>query len=334
MMVDNTIILVECLLLNNSFIFERISAMSSRKTIHLLGAVLGAVLVVLGFFVQEPDGGGLIVVDPDVEGLRVTYLDVGQGDSMLIQTEDHQTILIDGGPDETVVHTLEDLLGGSERIDLVVLTHPHADHVRGLLEVFERFEVGRVLATGVMHTTQTYEAFLRVVSESGVAYETALSDQEYVFDEDTRLTVLFPFHDFGGKDIGEIDETLYELSDGLNDTSVVLRLDHGATRFLFMGDVSKKVERDLLDAYTSEELRSEVLKVGHQGSDTSSDLAFLQMVSPEVAVISVGANTYGHPHGGVLDRLISTGADVYRTDVEGNVTLVSDGVEVFVLSEE
>lgn len=297
-----------------------------KNIIRTLGALLGVLLIGLGFLMNQPAARTAGSAD-----LTVTYFDVGQGDSILIETPDFQNILIDGGPDETVLEKLGDRLESGEKIDLMVLTHPHADHVSGLISVFERYDVERVLATGVVHTTRTYEEWLRLMKEEEASFTVAKWGEVFDLGDDIEIEVLYPFDDLSGKTISELP---VKLDDGLNDTSVVLLLSYKDTSFLFTGDASKSVEGEVLASF-GEDLDSDVLKVGHHGSDTSSSWDFLQAVSPKYAVISVGeGNSYGHPSEAALERLTGIGALVFRTDEQGDIEIASDGEKVWEISNE
>ena len=242
--------------------------------------------------------------------MYVHFIDVGQGDAILIET-DNVTILIDGGvrsAGEIVVQYL--VQRGIRELDLVIGTHPHADHIGGLIEVLRNFKVHSVIDAGVPHTTITFDDYLteieKQVATGHCSYETPQG--QVVTAGALTLTVLGP-----GRDLGS-----------LNDNSVVARVDFGRTSFLFTGDAERASEEHLLSLGVN--LGADVLKVGHHGSRTSTTPAFLQAVSPAHAVIQVGeGNRYGHPNEEVLQRLVSAGVSIYRTDQHGTVVFASDG---------
>lgn len=292
-----------------------------KKLFTVLGSALGILLIALGWTIQQP------VTQGQQGALTATFFDVGQGDSVLVETPGYQRILIDGGPDRSVISDLGSRLPGGEGIDLMVLTHPHADHAAGLVAVLQRYPVARVLATGMVHTTQTYESFLREIAERKIPMTVARAGQVFDFGENVTLEVLYPFEDLSHREVSQIEG----LKDGLNDTSVVVRVVYGVTAMLFTGDISAAIEEKLITVYPSGGLAADILKVPHQGSQTSSSWDFLDAVQPAFAVISVGAgNTYGHPHASVLSRYEEARIPVLRTDEQGTITIQSDGRDVWV----
>lgn len=250
-----------------------------------------------------------------------TALDVGQGDAILIQTRDHQDILVDGGPDDSVVDQLSRVLPAGDRdIELMVLTHPHADHVNGLVAVTERFTVHHVLDTGVAYHQLAYERWLQLLRHDHVPISTAQAGQQYVIGA-AVFDVLWPALDLAGRPI--LNDNAAE-GGGVNDTSIVLKLACGGSAAMLMGDASGEIEQRILDAGV--DVRANLLKVGHHGSRFSSSDAFLKAVRPAWAVISVGeGNRYKHPHPTTLLRLEQHVAHILRTDEEGAITLITDG---------
>ncbi|MGE5561645.1 MAG: ComEC/Rec2 family competence protein [Chloroflexota bacterium] len=245
--------------------------------------------------------------------LEVCFIDVGQADSILVRSDD-ATMLIDAGNNgdaETVVAFLKE--AGVEKLDLVVGTHPHEDHIGGLDAVIRAFPVDRVCLPRATTTTRTFEDLLAAIKERGLTIDSPAADSQFTLG-DARGTFLAP----RGDDY-----------DDLNDYSLVIRLTFGRTAFLFTGDAGRDSEQEMLAAGV--ELQADVLKVGHHGSVTATSAAFLDRVSPAYAVISVGEdNDYGHPHREVVDRLVARGVSVLRTDVSGTIVVTSDGSELVV----
>jgi competence protein ComEC len=248
------------------------------------------------------------VPPPDVgvsDRIEVHVIDVGQGDAILLRAPD-ATVLIDGGESNSgVVPYLQRL--GVQKVDVVVATHPHADHIGGLIDVLQQIPVDRVVTNGQLHTTLTYERFLDAIADAGAEYiEVARGD--VIRAGSLVLDVLHP----------------ESLTDSLNDGSVVLRLTHGSVSFLLTGDI-EKVSEDQLVA-SGLDLRSQILKVPHHASRSSSSTAFLQRVQPEVAIYCAGVgNRYGHPHDETLAALAAVGAQILGTDVHGTVVVTTDG---------
>jgi competence protein ComEC len=235
------------------------------------------------------------------DSLTVTFLDVGQGDAAVVRTPEGATLLIDAGPDESLVATRLTSMG-VRRIDVVVATHAHADHVEGLPAVFSRYPVGLVLEPGCKHESPSYARLLRALDDEDLRVRHARGGQRFAVG---RLIV----------EILGPDECSHT---GPNDDSVVLRLRYDNATVLFPGDAERPAQEDLLD--DGDPVTATVLKVPHHGGDTSLD-EFLERVRAAVAVVSVGPNEYGHPVPEVLAALERTGARVLRTDRTGDVTI-------------
>ncbi|MBI2055462.1 MAG: MBL fold metallo-hydrolase [Candidatus Sungbacteria bacterium] len=244
----------------------------------------------------------------------IYILDVGQGDAIFIEAPNGNQVLIDGGPDSMVIARLGEVMPFWDRsLDLVVLTHPHADHLNGLLEVLKRYDVGLVLETGVNHTIPEYDEWHKLLGNKGIKVAIAKSGQKARLAAGVYLDVLTPFEDWKGKSPKDI-----------HDAMVVLKLVYASATALLMGDAERSLERQLIAM--GADLYADVLKVGHHGSKTSTFDEFLWATSPKIAVISAGRrNRYGHPHQEVIDRLMRLGIETLRTDQDGDITFESDG---------
>jgi len=285
------------------------------------------------WFVAANDGSRAVVVSEkktQTENkiaplLRVYFLNVGQGDAIYIRTPDEQDILIDGGPDASVLSELGKVMSFWDRqIDVMVLTHPHSDHVAGLVEVLRRFEVKQIYYTGVLHTAPDYLAWLAEIKNKNVPMNIVQDFSELKLSEDIKLQFLFPITSLVNQKMTE-----------LNNSSIVARLVNGDTEFLFTGDAEIEVEEALLKKYCAPEqeclLRSDVLKVGHHGSTSSSAEEFLNAVDPRLAVITVGIdNAFGHPHLRTLKRLERLNIETLRTDERGIIRMSSDSRQILV----
>ncbi|OGZ18279.1 MAG: hypothetical protein A2Z68_00590 [Candidatus Nealsonbacteria bacterium RBG_13_38_11] len=240
--------------------------------------------------------------------LEVNFFDVGQGDSIFIETAAKHQILIDGGPGSTVLEKLgEEMPFWDRTIDLIILTHPHEDHLSGLIKVLENYEVENVLWTGISMETAIFKEWQEVIKEAKLY--TAHSGQK-VIASGMVLEVLYPFENLENQKTKEVD-----------DTSIVARLIFGDNSFLFTGDAFQLVEKQLIEKQVY--LTSDILKVGHHGSKTSTSQEFIEKVSPEMAVISVGKdNKYGHPNQETLATLTKYGIRIFRTDEQGDIKII------------
>lgn len=239
--------------------------------------------------------------------LQVHFIDVGQGDSILIQTPGGTTALIDGGYNngQALAYLRAQRIA---RIDVLIASHPHADHIGGLVEVLHALPVGVVWTSGATHTTGIFEQFLDAIDQAKVPYREARTGDTIRLGE-LELAVL------------RSDPDAAEL----NDSSLVLRLEHGAVSFLFTGDAEQLSETALLRTSRAQ-LAATVLKVGHHGSSTSSSPDFLAAVAPEVAIYSAGIdNEYGHPHPQTIQALDAVRARVYGTPTHGTLLVQTDG---------
>jgi len=248
--------------------------------------------------------------------LEVDFLDVGQGDSILIKAPAGQNILIDGGPDNTVIKRLSENLPWWDRtIDLMILSHPHDDHVTGLIDVIKRYKVKKILYTGVMHDVPGYLAWQDLVREKKISLTIINKLQTIDLSGNCRLEILYPPDSLIGQSVKN-----------LNNSSLVVKLVYNRTEFLFPGDIEEEIEKKLVADKI--DLSVDVLKTGHQGSDTSTSQEFLDAVNPQMAVIQVGENDFGHPSRRVLNRLSRAEVKVYRTDWDGTIKMISDGREI------
>ncbi len=247
--------------------------------------------------------------------LRVSFLDVGQGDAILIETPSRYQVLIDGGKNRKVVSELGRLMPfGDRSLDIVVATHPDADHIGGLPEVVERYRIGLFIEPYVVSRSSLDDELEQRLARRKVDKLFAERGQVIDFGDGVELTVLFP----------DRDVSHWET----NDASIVAKLTYGSQSFLLTGDSSIKTENILLNLDRGL-LDVDVLKAGHHGSRTSTSLSFAQAASPLFGIISAGRdNTYGHPHQEVLSILERVGAEVLGTAEEGTITFETDGEEL------
>ncbi|WP_320936038.1 ComEC/Rec2 family competence protein [Enterocloster lavalensis] len=271
----------------------------------------GSSLPSSGHASAQAEQAGAVMLPSGEAGLTVHFIDVGQGDSILAES-DGRFMLVDAGENDqadTVVSYLEG--HGVETLDYVIGTHPHSDHIGGLDKVIDTFDVGKVILPPVEHTTKTFEDVLDAVAGKGLKLTKPRVGDTYTLGN-ASFTIIAPNEDYGND---------------LNNWSVGIRLDYGDNRFVMCGDAEALAEADILK--NGIDISAEVLKAGHHGSSTSTSEAFLDKVSPSVAVIQCGKdNSYGHPHKETLEKFKERGIQVYRNDRDGTVVAYCDGTDI------
>lgn len=250
------------------------------------------------------------------EDLQIHFIDVGQGDSSLIITPDGDTVLIDCGSksaESKIISYLDSC--GVKEITYAVFTHPHEDHIGSASAIFDKYTVKNVLLPDAIHTSTTYENLLKAIDrEEGIKADFAFAGGEYKIG-DLTLDVLAP------------NSNSYE---NLNNYSIVIRASYGKCSFLFTGDAEAESEAQILKANDGSRLKSDLIKIGHHGSSTSTTEGFLDAVSPSIAVIMCGKNnSYGHPHYQVLSRIEARNIALFRTDLEGDIVFMTDGESIY-----
>jgi len=277
-----------------------------RYIVVLLAGVVIPLLPYLASYIPSETKG-------DGKTLKVVIFDIGQGDSIFIQSPTGKQVLIDGGPDATVLRRLAAEMGYFDRtLDMVVATHEDRDHVGGLPDVFSHYRVGTFLRTENQGASAEAHIIDDVTKIGGSQIVYARRGMTFDLGASTTLTVLFP----------DRDPTNLEP----NTSSIVAKLTYGTKSFLFTGDSPQVIEKYLI-SLDAAGLRSDVLKLGHHGSRTSSSREYLEAVHPEYGVVSSGRNNrYGHPHKEVVDLLRELGINMPNTAVEGNIVFETDGV--------
>jgi len=253
--------------------------------------------------------------------LQVKVLDIGQGDAILIRGGG-QTVLVDTGDIETrdklVAYIKKE---GITAIDTVIITHPHADHLGGMLGVLENFKVKQIYDSGQTATTALYRKYLSEVQKQKIPFNLVTAGEEISITNEIKLKFLTPSKPF-------ITES------AMNNNSIVAKLTYNQFSMLLTGDAEKESEKNMVKNY-AKELKSTVLKAGHHGSNTSSSSGFLKAVGPEAVIISLGANNdYHHPHPSTLKKYVDAQLKVYRTDLDGTVTITSDGKTYKIVKEK
>lgn len=259
----------------------------------------------------------------ETDGLLVTFLNVGQGDCVFLQSPSGKTMLVDGGP-EDAFPTIKKFLDerGIVGLDAVVASHLHTDHIGGLISIIDTYPVGVFYDPPFDAESETYFQLLDALKENNVTVLSPLAsaDSFMNWDSEVEIRILSPY---------SID---YSRVDDFNDTSYILRVTYKDTSLLLAGDATQAAERVALKALPNSYFKADVLKVGHHGSSDATCEKFLKAVSPDIAVISCGLNNeYGHPHEALLKRLNKRGIIIYRTDLDGTISLLLDGTNVRVL---
>jgi beta-lactamase superfamily II metal-dependent hydrolase len=274
--------------------------MQSNKVIQLIVATAVLLLITFGASryqaVENTDGS-----------LHLWILDIGQGDSILIDTPEHQQILVDGGKGSAVLSQLSRALPLTDKeIDLVISTHDDADHMGGLNEVLQHYKVDKVWLTGAVGTTKTYQTFINLLAEKHIPTEKVMAGSKVSFNA-LQGIVVSPLQSYDGV-----------TPDSQNATSVVTFWQYGSETFLLTGDAEIPQEQAMIVRGVLR--HADILKVSHHGSRTASSEEFLKVVSPKIAAISVGkGNTYGHPHQEVIERLKNLNIPTLRTDLDGAI---------------
>ncbi len=253
----------------------------------------------------------IFTLNTTAQNLKIHFIDVGQGDSILIEEAGGQNILVDGGDraDRITAGIINYLKNQNvKKLDYIISTHPHADHIGGLVDIIDIFEVETVLDSGKLHTSKTYENYLIKIDQENINFETPRRGDKFKIGE-SELHFLHP------------DQNLDDYD--LNNSSLVFVLKFGEQNFLFTGDIEEKVERKLLKE--NPELKADLIKVPHHGSETSSFDGWIKSIKPKAAVIQVGKNHYGHPAASVIELYQNQGTRVYRNDLNGNIVVTADG---------
>lgn len=248
-------------------------------------------------------------------GLMVAFLDVGQGDAIFIQAENGNQILIDGGPDKSVFRELSKVMPFYDRsLDMIIFTHPDSDHIGGIPEILERYKVDLIMGPDVDSQSPIYREIKDIEKEKNIKDAIVEKGMKISLDDGAYIDIIFPL-----RSVANLDD---------NDMSVVAKLVYSKTSFLFTGDSPQKIENYLV-SLSPEAINTDILKVGHHGSRTSSSESFIGYASPEYAVISSGkGNRYGHPHKEVLNILDKFEVKILRTDLLGSIIMKSDGENV------
>lgn len=246
------------------------------------------------------------------ENLVISFIDVGQGESILIEAPTGEKMLIDAGgtKEDAAYNYIKDR--GIDSLDIVIITHPHTDHISEISNIISNIKVGRIYMPKVQHNTKIFEKMIDTIIEKNILVLEAKSGEHIDFSKDITCFTIAPNSDNYNE---------------LNNWSYVIHLTYKSNKFLFTGDAEAISEKEIIESKFN--IRSDVLKVGHHGSNSSTSQEFLEAVNPSHAVISAGKNNlYGHPNESVLKRLYNIGAKVHLTSNDGTIVLISDGKSI------
>ena len=248
--------------------------------------------------------------------LKVHYLDVSQGDSIFIELPNNETMLIDAAESyqsENIINYLKNL--NYQKIDYVIGTHPHTDHIGGLKDIINTFEIGKIYMPKVVSTTKTYESLLMAIKDKNLKINTAKAGTSIIDTDALKINILAP------------NNSIYT---ELNNYSVVTKITYGTTKFLFMGDAEKLSENEI-----KENVTADVIKIGHHGSNTSSSIDFIKKVNAKYGIISVGLNNkYNLPKEETITNWENSGTKIYLTSTNGTIRASSDGTNIKIESEK
>ena len=284
--------------------------MKNKKIINLIVIVIALLVTyfyddIEGYIYKFNQKNISNIINTSIDNLEISYLDVGNADSILIRYKDNN-VLIDAGNNEDeqkLVNYFKSI--GVNKFNYVIGTHAHEDHIGGMDKIINNFSIEHFYMPGVITTTKTFEDVVDSLDKNNIKFETPKINDEFEIDE-LKFKIIY---------IGTDKEDL-------NNTSIVIKLYYKNTSYLFMGDATTTIESNILE----EDIKSDVLKVGHHGSKYSSSAKFLKKVYPKYAIISVGKNNdYNHPSDIVINKLNKIGTTIYRTDKDGTIILKSDG---------
>lgn len=286
---------------------------------YLISGIATGLILLFSFIWTQPDGKLVLV-----------FCDVDQGDGAYVRFPDGRDMVVDGGPNDRIIDCLGRHMPFWDRhIDMVVMTHPQKDHMHGLIAVFERYEVDYFVRSDVTHTTEGYANLMATVRRKNIP-EKYMTRGEKIVVDDTSLSFLWPTFEQVSKGqkaslaAAGSSDVLGDAAGDLNDYSLVFVLRFGSFDVLFTGDADTRVEKYYIRSALADE-QVEVLKVPHHGSRTGMTEGFVSWLDPELSIISLGKNSYGHPAKEIVDIIQKSGSKLMRTDERGDITVISDG---------
>jgi len=278
----------------------------TKKIIIILGLLLGLIYVLYNYYYYQKNNN-----------LEVSFINVGQGDAIFIKTPEKHQIIIDFGSSQGINDLNKKIPWWNKKIDLVIITHPHDDHIIGLIQIIKTYKIKNIIYTGIIFDSPAYLELIEEINKKNISLLIPQKDQSIKLGENCSLDILSPWESFFNKKI-----------ENLNNSSIIGQLDCKNSKFLFMGDAEIEIENEILKKELN--IKSDVLKIGHHGSITSSQQEFLEKVDPKIAVIMVGKNNkFNHPSLRILKRLEKLKIKTFRTDLDGTITIISDGKNIY-----
>jgi len=270
----------------------------------ILFIIVALTIIIFGLFFYTKD-----------KYLHVYFMDVGQGDSIYVRYMNKQDILIDGGPNEKVLFELGRAMPfWDHKIELVILTHPHSDHIAGLIEVIKKYDIEKIIMTDATHTSNEYLEFLKVIKEKNIPVQIISDIQSISIDNNLSLNMIWPKESFKDKKI-----------DNLNNTSIVALLKYDQFNVLLTGDIETEVQEKIIKENKDKISNINILKVAHHGSEKNLQ-SFIKIANPDIGVISVGKNNqFHHPSDATIKNLDKYNVKVLRTDENGTIEIISNG---------
>ena len=300
---------------------KKIKRNIKRKFFEILIILLAFLIInnqdkIKNLFNQNNNQNQNAYINTNNDLLKVHYLDVGQGDSIFIELPNNETMLIDAAESyqsENIINYIKNL--NYQKIDYVIGTHPHTDHIGGLKDIINTFGIGKIYMPKVVSTTKTYESLLMAIKDKNLKINTAKAGTSIIDTDTLKINILAPN-----------SETYTEL----NNYSVVTKITYGTTKFLFMGDAEKLSENEI-----KEDVTADVIKIGHHGSNTSSSIDFIKKVNAKYGIISVGLNNkYNLPKEETITNWENSRTKIYLTSTNGTITAISDGTNIKIESEK
>ncbi len=250
--------------------------------------------------------------------LLVSFIDSGQADAILVKTPYKQNILIDFGSNKGLKDLNKRIPWWNKNINLMIITHPHDDHILGMISVLKKYKVDQIMYTGILHSSPVYSELLELIQSKNIPLIIPRENQVINFGENCFIKVIFPWESLQGREI-----------ENINNSSIVSQLDCLNYKFLFTGDAEIEVENEISEKNIN--IKSDVLKIGHHGSITSSQEEFLEKVSPQIAVIMVGEdNKFNHPNLRTIKKLERLNIKSFRTDLDGTIDITSNGEDLYI----